>query len=180
MTKTTHTSTDTNTADILEELGMLPPDHADDPQPQDHTTQLQHNNRSISGVDQAERRLATRFPTSRNVRLVMLAGAKPLGDPFHAKALDVSKTGVRLQGQAPFLHGGRAAIELKTTDGRTAILGAAVKHTTFGKASKMTEDLTSSAGFQFFKLDEHLVQTHFATPDGDVSLTPPTTDHPNT
>jgi hypothetical protein len=160
--------------DILDELGLLPADDADQTAniaPDDHISAS--NPAPAAGRSsgaQPERRQSPRLPTERAVRLVMLANDQPLGDPFVATTVDVSAGGMRLVGKAPLLHGGRAVVELTNADGATALLGARVRHTTFGHASKMTNDNTSTAGLEFFKLDDDLVQRHFVTSTGDVGL----------
>lgn len=141
--------------DILDQLGLLPSEH-------------QHDDNTSSTI--AERRHAPRIPTTRPVRIVMLNGDQPLGKPFHATATDVSRTGIRLTGNAPLLTGARAAIELTDKHHNPAVLGAIIKHSTFGNAIALTNDDAATAGLEFQTLPDHLVRQHFTNPDGSIAL----------
>ena len=151
----------TQPIDILDHLGLL-------------STETAHNHND-SQTDPAndihqERRRATRHPTTRKLKLVMLAGDRPLGQPFEATASDVSATGIRITGNAPLLQNARAAIQLQTNDGKAHILGATIKHSTFGTRSPFTPDNTATAGLEFHALPADLIAQHFTTPSGEVSI----------
>jgi len=156
-----HTQPPTQPIDILDQLGLLSPEPSSaDTQPETASTTEQH----------AERRNATRHPTARKLKLVMLAGDRPLGQPFEATASDVSSTGIRITGNAPLLQNARAAIQLETPDGKAHILGATIKHSTFGSPSQFTPDNTATAGLEFHALPATLIAQHFTTPTGEISI----------
>jgi len=168
-------------SDILDELGLLPADE-EASAPTGSATEGEPD-RAAAATDPfaeiparpgeaEERRQHPRHATDRPVRLVMLAGDGPLGAPFEARTVDVSRGGMCLRGAAPFLQGSRAVLELQKAGGEPALVGARVRHTTFGHASRMTDDNTSTAGLEFFRLDDDLVRAHFASPTGAVTLTP--------
>lgn len=155
MTDSTPQQTSMTPTDILDDLGLLPP--PDDDQADD-------------AVRADERREHPRVPTAGRVRIVVLAGGTPLGDPFDVAGLDISRGGVRLSGTAPLLKGCRLAIELKRSDGTSGVLGGTVMHSTFGDPMAMTNDNASVAGVAFSTLEAGIVAEHFARADGRVSL----------
>lgn len=161
--------------DVLDELGLLPSDAdrsitpaSDNEHNADAATTAHADQRPPSSDE--DRRRDQRHPTTRRIRMVMLAHDEPVGGPFEVEARDVSHSGVRVVGQAPLLQGSRAAIEVRKRDGAVALVGGRITHTTFGRASRMTGDNTSTAGLEFFRLDDGVVAKHFVGPDGAITL----------
>jgi hypothetical protein len=144
-------------ADILDELGLLP---AADPAEEAGDENTPEN----------ERRADRRVPTKGTVRVMLLAGDRPIGGPFSVSGLDISRGGVKLGGNAPLLLGSRMAVELKRSDGVGGLLCGTVCHSTFGDPTQMRNDNACTAGVRFSSLDDALVREHFTDGSGTVSL----------
>jgi hypothetical protein len=149
------------TPDLLEELGLLAPSPDDPPASDPAETRPPH-----------ERRRHPRYTCARPVRLVMLNGDEPLGSPFTATMIDASRTGMRITGHAPLLSNARAALELTNAEGKPTVLGATIRHSTFGALAAATPDNAATAGIEFHRIPAPVVAAHFTATDGTHTIEP--------
>lgn len=116
-------------------------------------------------TDSADRRQSRRLLTSRQVPLVLLAGDEPLGQAIIVRCVNISEGGMRLEGPAPLLRGGRAAVQLETNESRSerstrALVGIEVVY------SHMNFRGDYDAGVRFIKLRAEAVRQHFLDESG--------------
>lgn len=122
-----------------------------------------------AGTDRAERR-HRRYPFEGTIELCVMAGDRPLPEPFVVRALDISRSGLRVVGSAPLLAGATVAMILERKDGHRALVGGVVRHSGFGSAALMDGKGNCAAGIEFVKLDASVVQRWFTAEDGSVAL----------
>lgn len=117
---------------------------------------------SDAGSDSGrDRRTAKRVSTSREVPVVLLAGDRKLGPAVSMRCVNVSKGGMRLEGPAPLVRGGRAAVELTASESRRrAVVGIEVVY------SHINHRGDCDAGVRFVKLPEGTVRANFVDERG--------------
>ncbi len=108
-----------------------------------------------------ERRVDRRVTTSREVPVVLLAGERTLGPAVTMHCVNISTGGMRLEGPAPLVRGGRAAIELVSgRNKRRAVVGIEVVY------SHVNHRGDCDAGVRFVKLPERIIETNFIDLEG--------------
>jgi len=114
------------------------------------------------GAEGRDRRTARRIPTRRDLPLVLLAGDRVLGPPMTVRCVNISTGGMRLEGPAPLLRGGRAAVQMSSSDsvGRRAIIGLEVVY------SHVNYRGDYDAGVRFVRIPEEAVRANFVDQTG--------------
>ena len=103
-----------------------------------------------------ERRVDRRVMTARDVPVVLLAGDRTLGPAVTLRCVNISPGGMRLEGPAPLVRGGRAAIELVSgRKRRRAVVGIEVVY------SHVNHRGDCDAGVRFVKLSDRIVESNF-------------------
>lgn len=111
--------------------------------------------------DGRERRVDRRVATSRDVPVVLLAGDRTLGPAVKMRCVNISTGGMRLEGPAPLVRGGRAAVELVSGQSRRrAVVGIEVVY------SHVNHRGDCDAGVRFVKLQDQIVESNFIDPNG--------------
>ena len=121
------------------------------------------------GTDRAERR-HRRYPFTDRIELCVMAGDRPLPEPFVVTGLDISRSGLRVVGAAPLLAGASVAMILERKDGQRALVGGVVRHSGCGSAALMDGKGNCAAGIEFAKLDQNVINRWFTADDGSVTL----------
>lgn len=108
-----------------------------------------------------ERRVDRRVSTSRDVPVVLLAGERTLGPAVTMRCVNISNGGMRLEGPAPLVRGGRAAIELVSPrQSKRAVVGIEVVY------SHVNHRGDCDAGVRFVKLPDRIIESNFVDAKG--------------
>jgi hypothetical protein len=108
-----------------------------------------------------DRRGSRRLATGRQIPVVLLAGEQRLGPAVTMRCINISNGGMRLEGPAPLVRGGRAAVELvSTATQRRAIVGIEVVY------SHINNRGDCDAGVRFVRLTDETVAANFMDSHG--------------